>query len=231
MNKPARKSAVPRRSTARKAGEATRERMLDAAEALFAAHGYHGTSLRDVARQIDVAIALVTYHFSSKENLLDQVVERRASYMALCRIKALDEARSAAGDDPVSLRKLIEGYVWPFIERSSCGDPGWKNYTHLVARLANSPSWLPVISRHYDSVARQFVVEFKRSLSGVSEADVIHAFSFMAGTMISAVAESGRIGSLSLGKHTGADLEALFRLMVPFLEAGFNSLRKADSPG
>lgn len=218
-------SLRPRRPTVRKAGEATRERMLDAAEEIFASQGYNGTSLRDVARRVEAAIALVTYHFESKENLLDRVIERRASYMALRRIKALDEARTAAGDGPIPVRKLIEGYVWPFIERSSCGDPGWKNYTQLVARLANSPSWMPVISRHYDSVARQFIAEFRRSLGEASEADVIHAFSFMVGTMVCAVAESGRITSLSLGKVEGADLEALFDVMAPFLEAGFHSLR------
>lgn len=200
--------------------------MLDAAEKLFASHGYHGMSMRDLAREVESPIALVTYHFESKENLLDRVVERRASYMALCRIKALDKARSEAGAKPVPLLALIEGYVWPFIERSSRGGPGWKHYSQLVARLANSPQWMPVISKHYDSVARQYIAEFRRSLSDASEEDVIYAFTFMAGTMLSVVAEPGRVDSLSLGRHHGSDLEAVFQRMSPFLEAGFASLRK-----
>lgn len=203
----------------------TRERMLDSAEELFAAQGYNGTSLRDVARKVEAPIALVTYHFESKENLFDRVIERRASYMALARIKALDEARTAAADGPIPIRHLIEGYVWPFIERSSRGGPSWKNYSQLVARLANSPRWTPVISKHYDGVARQYVAEFRRSLANVSDADVYHAFSFMVGTMVCAVAEPGRVDNLSLGKHPGSDLEDLFDRMVPFLEAGFNSMK------
>jgi AcrR family transcriptional regulator len=224
MNSPVTAKARPRRSTARRAGEATRERMLDAAEMLFASHGYHGMSLRDLARQVQSPIALVTYHFESKENLLDRVVERRASYMALCRIKALDHARNEAADEPIPLRALIEGYIWPFIERSSRGGPGWKNYSQLVARLANSPQWTPVISKHYDSVARQYVREFQRSLSTVAEEHVLYAFTFLTGAMLSAVVEPGRVESLSVGKHDGSDLEAVFRQMAPFLEAGFASL-------
>jgi AcrR family transcriptional regulator len=219
------KPARARRSTARQAGEATRERMLDAAEKLFALHDFHGTSLRDVAREVDAPIALVTYHFESKENLLDRVVERRASFMALCRIKALDQARTAVGDEPVPLRRLIEAYVWPFIERSSQGGPGWKHYSQFVARLANSPQWNGVISKHYDSVARQYIAEFRRTLAGVNEVDVIHGFSFMTGVMVHAVAEPGRVESLSHGKLDGSDLQALFARMVPFLESGFESLR------
>lgn len=216
-----------RRSTTRRAGEETRERMLDAAEKLFALHGFHGTSLRDVAREVEAPIALVTYHFASKENLLDRVVERRASYMALCRIKALDEARTKAGTRPIPTQALIEGYVWPFIERSSRGGPGWKNYSQFVARLANSPQQIGVISKHYDGVARQYIAEFYRSMANVPEVDVIHAFSFMTGVMVHAVAEPGRVDSLSMGRHHGSDLETLFSKMVPFLAAAFEAMRKS----
>lgn len=220
------KTGRVRRSTSRQAGEATRERMLDAAEKLFARQEFHGTSMRDVAREVGAPIALVTYHFDSKENLLDRVVERRASFMALCRIKALDDARTAAGDKPIPVRALIEGYVWPFIERSSQGGAGWKHYSQLVARLANSPQWNGVISKHYDGVARQYIAEFRRTLADVSDVDVVHGFSFMTGVMVHAVAEPGRVESLSHGKLDGSDLKALFERMVPFTEAGFGALRK-----
>ena len=221
---PSNRARAPK-STARKAGQATRERMLDSAEELFAAQGYNGTSMRDVARKVEAPIALVTYHFESKENLFDRVIERRASYMALARIKALDEARTAAGNGPIPLQALIEGYVWPFIERSSRGGPGWKNYSQLVARLANSPRWTPVISKHYDGVARQYVGEFRRALPSIGEADVYHAFNFMAGTMVCAVAEPGRVEKLSQGRHVASDLEDLFDRMIPFLVAGFRSMQ------
>jgi AcrR family transcriptional regulator len=211
-------------STTRRAGEVTRERMLDAAEELFATHGFHGTSLRDVAREVEAPIALVTYHFVSKDNLFDRVIERRASSMAVLRLKALDEARGAAGDGMIPLEQLIEGYVWPFIERSTHGGPGWKNYSQLVARLANSLNWTPVISKHYDAVARQYLAEFRRSLPKAREADIFHAFSFMVGTMVATVAEPGRVENLSLGKQHASDLEGVFKVMVPFLTAGFRTI-------
>lgn len=214
-----------RRSTSRKAGEVTRERMLDAAEELFAMHGYHGTSLRDVASLANAPIALVTYHFTSKDSLFDRVIERRASHMALVRMRALDEARTEAGRDGViSVRRLIDGYVYPFIERSSAGGPGWKNYSQLVARLANSPAWTPVISKHYDAVARLYITEFRRAMPTAREEDVYHAFNFMVGAMVATVAESRRVEHLSLGRHAALDLQSAFEVMVPFLAAGFLAL-------
>ena len=198
--------------------------MLDAAEALFAKDGYHGTSLRNVADASSARIALVTYHFGTKDVLFDKVVERRASYMALQRIRALDAARGRAGGSPVTIRDLVEGYVWPFVERSANGGQGWKNYSLLVARLANSPDWQKVISDHYDAVARQYIGEFCRSLSKVDEEVVFQAFSFMVGAMLGLVAEPGRVENLSARRFVSSDLGRVYANLVPFLVGGFESL-------
>jgi AcrR family transcriptional regulator len=47
----------------------TRGAVLAAARARFADHGYDGTKLRDVAADADVDVALVSYHFGSKDGL------------------------------------------------------------------------------------------------------------------------------------------------------------------
>jgi AcrR family transcriptional regulator len=47
----------------------TRGAVLAAARARFAAHGYDGTRLRDVAADADVDVALVSYFFGSKDGL------------------------------------------------------------------------------------------------------------------------------------------------------------------
>jgi AcrR family transcriptional regulator len=46
----------------------TKDRILGAAEELFALHGFAGTSLRQVTSQADVNIAAVNYHFGSKDD-------------------------------------------------------------------------------------------------------------------------------------------------------------------
>lgn len=212
------------RSGPRKAGEATRERMLDAAEALFAMHGYHGTSMRDVAVAAGSRIALVTYHFATKDTLFGKVVERRAYFMAHQRIQALDSARARAAEGPIPLRDLVAGYVWPFVERSTHGGQGWKNYALLVARMANSPDWAKVISEHYDAVARQYLTEFRHALPTVSDEKVYHAFIFMVGAMLALVSEPERIENLSFCKYKSDNLERVFETMLPFLVGGFEAL-------
>ena len=58
--------------------EASIERILDAAEQLFAEYGYHGVTLKDVAKRVGVSSTLIHYHFSGKESLFEAVWARRA---------------------------------------------------------------------------------------------------------------------------------------------------------
>lgn len=50
--------------------------ILDAATNVFATHGYHGGSLRDIARQLDVSLTSIVHHFGTKYDLLEAVLER-----------------------------------------------------------------------------------------------------------------------------------------------------------
>lgn len=54
----------------------TKERIMQAARALFAAKGYDGASVRDIAKLAGVNIAALNYHFQGKLNLFHQVIDQ-----------------------------------------------------------------------------------------------------------------------------------------------------------
>ena len=51
----------------------TRSRILAAAGELFAAHGFHNTTVRDICKDAEVNVAAINYHFGSKEKLYEEV--------------------------------------------------------------------------------------------------------------------------------------------------------------
>lgn len=53
----------------------TKQKILDAARVLFAAQGFDGTSVRDIANRAEVNVASVNYHFHSKEKLFFSVID------------------------------------------------------------------------------------------------------------------------------------------------------------
>ena len=94
-----------------KAQFSTKERILDAAETLFAQYGFGGTSLRQVTSQADVNIAAVNYHFGSKENLVNEVFRRRMDEMSAQRLSRLQEAVKAEGGS--DLDAILAAFVEP----------------------------------------------------------------------------------------------------------------------
>lgn len=54
----------------------TKLKIMEAARNLFAAQGFEGTSIRDIAGAAGVNVASVNYHFSSKDNLILEVMRR-----------------------------------------------------------------------------------------------------------------------------------------------------------
>lgn len=86
-------------------------RILQAAEELFSARGYAGVSVRDVAERAGVKKASVFYHFGSKPELFEKVLE---GYYQL-HANVLDEAVRVAGTPRERMHRLLDAYL-DFIE-------------------------------------------------------------------------------------------------------------------
>ena len=55
--------------------------ILNTALKLFCQKGFEGTSVRDIALEADVNLAMINYYFGSKEKLFQNAVEFKASYL------------------------------------------------------------------------------------------------------------------------------------------------------
>lgn len=218
--------AMPTRLGRPKGGsaEVTRERILDAAEALFAEGGYEGTSIRDIAVRAGIGIAVVGYHFGPKEALFDTVIGRRAGIMNDQREHALRAARRQAGDTTIAVETLIRGYVSPFVEYARQGDTGWQNYAILMGRLANSPRGTEVIAKHYDETASAFIAELIRTLPEADLAALVEGFMTMVSAMLFICASTGRLQALVAAFDGTTDNARILDNLIAFNAAGFLAL-------
>ncbi len=91
-------------------------RILDAAEALFARHGYDGTSIREITRSAEVNVAAVHYHYGSKEAVLRAVTDRVAGPISTRRTALLEQAIIAAHPDAPTLEQLLDAFVRADVE-------------------------------------------------------------------------------------------------------------------
>jgi AcrR family transcriptional regulator len=92
----------------------TQDRLLDAAEELFATKGFSEVSIRELAAAADVNVAAVNYHFQGKDNLLQEVILRRFVQQREATLNALEKVVTEAGDRP-SLEQVIDTLVRTYL--------------------------------------------------------------------------------------------------------------------
>jgi TetR/AcrR family transcriptional regulator, regulator of cefoperazone and chloramphenicol sensitivity len=99
-------------------GEDTRRRILEAALHLFAAHGYEGTSTRQIAEDAVVNLPAIQYYFGNKEGLYRAIIHDitadtdRHMSPVLERVRAaLDDAGTSREELAALLGEMVETFV------------------------------------------------------------------------------------------------------------------------
>lgn len=82
-------------------------RILHVAEKLFAERGFDGTSVRDIAREADINIAMVSYYFGSKEKMLESLIFFRIADLKI-QLESLFQAKLTPLE---KIDRLVELYV------------------------------------------------------------------------------------------------------------------------
>jgi AcrR family transcriptional regulator len=89
----------------------TRGTVLDAACVLFAAHGYRGTSMKDIATELGVRAPSLYNHVASKQEILFAIMDNAMDRA----IAALEEALAGIDDVAEQLRRATESLVLDFL--------------------------------------------------------------------------------------------------------------------
>jgi AcrR family transcriptional regulator len=220
-------SMVVRRKKARKKAGARpgKDRILDAAERLFARHGFYGVSVRDITKAADVDVALVSYHFGGKRELFAAVFQRRAEQLNPERLAMLENVRRNALPGTPTLVEIVYAFTYPLLERSARGGPGWKSYFALLAQVNNSPEWGPVLmTKHFDPLVEKFIAVLREALPGCAAREIYWGYQFLTGALTLTFAETGRLDRLSGGLCKSSDLDSVHERLAPFVAAGFQAL-------
>lgn len=94
-------------------GEATRTKLIETAHALFLKHGFHGTSMRQIADKAGLALGGIYNHFANKEDIFAAVLDAYHPYHVI--MPALENAQ---GDDAEALIRHATGQIRLAIEQS-----------------------------------------------------------------------------------------------------------------
>lgn len=102
---PAPVTSGPREARRQQRIELSREQILDTAESVFAEHGYHDTSLKEIASRCEFSIGSIYTFFQNKENLFEEVLMRGARLQGHATRQLAPESMPA-NDRLVTIAKL-----------------------------------------------------------------------------------------------------------------------------
>jgi AcrR family transcriptional regulator len=191
--------------------------ILLAAEKLFGQNGYHAVSIRDIATEAGVPLALVGYHYGAKHALYHAIFE---SWQASIRQRTAQLADALADRHaPDVLERVIDAFVAPVIALHA--DPAGQHYALMAARELAAPT--PEADRaqreFFDPMAHAFIDGLQTLFAGRTRGDVAWCYQFMLGALLHFMSDV-RVERLSRGQNRAAD-PARKDTLVRFVAAGF----------
>ena len=176
-------------------------------------------SLRQIAVNADVPVALVSYHFRNKLGLYREVFKAREPNTGAQRMAGL--ALAEMEEDPDRrLELILKAALVPMLSLRRI--EGSANFGVLLAREATDPksAGRGIIQELFDPTARATIAALKKALPGRSDAQIVWSFQMMIGTMLYIMADSGRSAHLSGGACDPEDVERTLKLILPLLLRG-----------
>ena len=215
---------------------ATRDRILDVAQALFAEHGFTATSTRAIAEGARVNLAQLHYHFGAKRDLFRAAYLRGAAQVTEARHRSLAELRERHGDAPAPLEALVRSFVTPFMLNGET--PEGRATMRMHARLHTEPGDISreVLSLVYDETTLAYVEAFARALPHLPHETLCWRLYFMMGAYRYTLLRTGRLEAMSGGRCDSGDFDRAVREIGPYLAAGRRAPgcgvgRSAPGPG
>ena len=198
----------------------TKDRILGAAEELFAQNGFGGTSLRQVTSRADVNIAAVNYHFGSKENLVNEVFRRRMDDMSRQRLAQL--ARAVV-ESPGELEAVLAAFVEPALALAQDRQGGGA-FIRVIARAyaEKNEGLRSFLSEQYGHVLREFARAIAPCVPHLGKEQLYWRLDFLAGALTYAMADFGLIkrpASVPEAAHRARAAEELIMFATAGLRA------------
>lgn len=203
--------------------EQSREKILDAAETLFAQGGFNGVSLKDIARAADVDTSLLHYYFETKAGLFAAVLERRSEEVNRVRSRSMLDYAARVGEQ-LTVRGVLQAYLQPTFELILSGGQSLQNYLVIIAQMNSTPAGqiAGMDVSPFDPVVQEFIRLLSRAQPDRTEAELYWFYHMLSGAIGLSWAQTGRIDQLSGGQCRSDDFDAIRDQMIAVFAHGLD---------
>lgn len=202
--------------------DSTKERIIEAAEALIAEHGFESVSVRDVTQRARVNVAAVSYHFGSREGLIQAVQELAIRPVLALRMELLDAALKAAGKRAPSVESVMEALIRPLVQQVRSSAVSQALFVKLAGRcMTDGVNQMPQsIKDDIRQTVARFLGVLQRALPDVSPSDLAWRLHFCHGALMETLSRDDVLCEFFPDQPAPKTTEDLLAALVSFCSAG-----------
>jgi AcrR family transcriptional regulator len=199
----------------------TKNKILDAAEDLFAVKGFNGTSLREITSQAEVNLAAVNYHFGSKKELIKAVMSRYMNELS----PRLEVALQKICDDEKqpSLIEVFSAFIEPLLWLNEFKNNGTSNFLQLLGRgYTDSQGFLRwFLTTQYPKVISNFVEAVHKAYPELTAEDIFWRLHFTMGTIVFTMSSNDALIDIAQNDFDKTiDISGVIEQVIPYIAAG-----------
>ena len=211
-------------------GAETRERLLDAAERIFAERGFEGASMRAVTQAAGASVSAANYHFGSKEELLRATLLRRVAPLNERRLARLDALEAEAGGRPLELETILETFLRPVFEEHASSVDATARFRQVAARIySDPPDVVAAMKRElFGPILTRFVGALDAALPEKSRGEIELGFQLTVGVMVHVI--SGHLVTAPISEDDGCECwtsrlsdESVLQQLITYVAAGLRA--------
>jgi AcrR family transcriptional regulator len=208
----------------------TRQRIMDAAERLFALRGIEAVSIRDITQAASVNVAAINYHFKTKYGLAAEVFKRCIDPVNARRLELLDDVERKTHGRPPPLEAVLEAMIRPVVERGFDQRLDNETFLRLTGRCLSEPNTEieEMVRAHFERLIRRFDAAFLRALPGLGPDELFWRVKFIAGALHYSLLTCGKQKNLPARLRKTLDAEGLIQRLVTFTAAGLRASISVD---
>lgn len=204
----------------------TVDRILDAAEELFADRGFAETSLRMITSKAGVNLAAVNYHFGSKNALIQSVFARFLTPYSATLEAEFDDLEARPGDRTLTVEEILGALTGSAVRMPQRNERGISIFMRLLglAYTQSQEHLREYLEEEYRDIFNRFMGLLKRATPQLSSVDRYWRIQFMLGATAFTMSSSDALRGI-LQTKTGVEtpIQEIAARLIPFLAAGMQA--------
>jgi AcrR family transcriptional regulator len=208
---------------------APKQRLLDAAEQLFAERGFEAVSVRDITGKAEANVAAINYHFGTREALIALTVTYRMGPVIKERLARLEAVEKKWAGKAAPLEEILDAMVRPLAGNFRKSDLGEPQRCQILGRiLAGQGVIFPhEVEQDMENARQRLTRLLAKALPSVSSEDLAWRIQFVNGGIIHLLMDHGS----TLGEEgIPQPLESTLSRFIRFAAAGLREGMPQETP-